>query len=133
MKGTKTAFLKILRRYTFSIILGIGGFVLTGWFGVLTGIIGGALIDQLIKRLKNKKTENPKQEDIIKKTEQQHLRNYRILGVSPETPERHIKKVYHNLASNFHPDNNKGLSEKQKKLSEEAFKLIAEAYDDIKD
>lgn len=48
---------------------------------------------------------------------------YNILGVKPDASEKEIKKAYRKLATQYHPDKNKG-----DKASEEKFKEISEAY-----
>lgn len=52
---------------------------------------------------------------------------YKILGVAEEASAEEIKKVYRDLAKQFHPDRNKG------KQAEERFKEINEAYDVLGD
>ncbi|MGA7577758.1 MAG: DnaJ C-terminal domain-containing protein [Desulfobaccales bacterium] len=49
---------------------------------------------------------------------------YQILGVGREAPAEEIKKAYRKLAMKYHPDKAKG----DKKLAEEKFKQISEAY-----
>ncbi|HEY9072496.1 MAG TPA: DnaJ domain-containing protein, partial [Desulfobaccales bacterium] len=49
---------------------------------------------------------------------------YQILGVSREASPEEIKKAYRKLALKYHPDKAKG----DKKLAEEKFKQISEAY-----
>lgn len=53
---------------------------------------------------------------------------YNILGVSPQSDSKEIKKVYKNLAKKYHPDANPGNKE-----AEERFKEINEAYHAISD
>jgi len=48
---------------------------------------------------------------------------YEVLGVSKDTDERTLKKAYHKLALQFHPDKNPG-----DKAAEEKFKEASEAY-----
>ncbi|MBF0120406.1 MAG: DnaJ domain-containing protein [Desulfobacterales bacterium] len=48
---------------------------------------------------------------------------YKILGLSKDSSEEEIKKVYRKLAMKYHPDRTKG-----DKVSEEKFKEISEAY-----
>lgn len=48
---------------------------------------------------------------------------YKILGISPDSDKKEIKKAYRTLARKFHPDINPG-----NKLFEEKFKEIGEAY-----
>ena len=53
---------------------------------------------------------------------------YEVLGVSRETGEDEIKKVYRKLALQFHPDRNPG-----DKQAEDRFKEAAEAYEVLSD
>jgi len=57
--------------------------------------------------------------------------DYMILGIDPQTKLEEIKKVYHTLALQFHPDNATHLSETQREASEEAFRRIKTAYERI--
>lgn len=52
---------------------------------------------------------------------------YKILGVNENTSAEEIKKIYRDLAKQYHPDRNKG------KQAEERFKEINEAYDVLGD
>ncbi len=54
--------------------------------------------------------------------------DYAVLGLSPDSSKAEVRKVYLKLAAQFHPDRADGLSDEQKKISEDAFKRIAEAY-----
>jgi hypothetical protein len=58
--------------------------------------------------------------------------DYALLGVSRKTSADEAKKVYYNLASHFHPDAVRELTAEQRKMSEDAFKRISEAYDRIR-
>ena len=49
---------------------------------------------------------------------------YQLLGVGREAPADEIKKAYRKLALKYHPDKAKG----DKKVAEEKFKQISEAY-----
>jgi DnaJ-class molecular chaperone len=52
---------------------------------------------------------------------------YKILGVSEDASAEEIKKLYRDLAKQYHPDRNKG------RQAEERFKEINEAYDVLGD
>lgn len=56
---------------------------------------------------------------------------YDVLGVSRESTKSEISKNYRQLARRYHPDLHKG--EKAKKEAEEQFKIIATAYEILKD
>lgn len=53
---------------------------------------------------------------------------YRVLGVRPDAPVQTIRKAYHRLARQYHPDVNPGDPH-----AEETFKLINEAYHVLSD
>lgn len=56
---------------------------------------------------------------------------YDVLGVTRDTKKQDIAKAYRLLARKYHPDLHKG--EEAKKIAEEQFKLIATAYEILKD
>ena len=53
---------------------------------------------------------------------------YEVLGVSRGASDAEIKKSYRKLAMKYHPDQNKGNQEAEKK-----FKEISSAYEILKD
>ena len=55
--------------------------------------------------------------------------DYILLGLPPDAGAAELKKVYRRLAAAFHPDSGDGLSPRQRKLSEDAFKRIQAAYE----
>ncbi|RHZ36672.1 molecular chaperone DnaJ [endosymbiont GvMRE of Glomus versiforme] len=57
---------------------------------------------------------------------------YEVLGVDKNASEAEIKKAYHKLALKWHPDRHVG-KEKEKKVAEEKFKEIGEAYSVLSD
>jgi DnaJ like chaperone protein len=57
---------------------------------------------------------------------------YKILEVSPTATNEEIKKAYRNMALKFHPDKVQYLGEDFRKVAEEKFKLVNEAYEMIK-
>ena len=54
---------------------------------------------------------------------------YTVLGVPRDADEKQLKKAYRKLALKWHPDKNPKNQDK----AAEKFKLIAEAYDVLKD
>ncbi|MFH0793380.1 MAG: DnaJ domain-containing protein [bacterium] len=56
---------------------------------------------------------------------------YQILGVSQDSPEKEIKRAYHRLAREMHPD--KAASPDEVKRLEDEFALISTAYNTLKD
>lgn len=57
---------------------------------------------------------------------------YRILEISPATSDEEIRKIYRDLALNYHPDNAERTTSGIKKLAEERFKEINWAYNFLK-
>lgn len=57
---------------------------------------------------------------------------YKILGVSKSSSDDEIKKAYRKLAVEYHPDKVSYLGEEFRKIAEEKFQKINEAYDQIK-
>ncbi len=60
---------------------------------------------------------------------------YAMLGISPETPDKELKKTYRRLMSQHHPDKlvAKGLPEEMIKLANQKTSEIKSAYEQIKD
>lgn len=56
---------------------------------------------------------------------------YDVLGVTRESTKQEIAKAYRALARKYHPDLHRG--EEAKKTAEEQFKLVATAYEILKD
>ena len=56
---------------------------------------------------------------------------YSVLGIEPQAEFSEIKRVYHKLAAQFHPDLGDGLESHQLEQSKEAFLRIREAYQRI--
>jgi DnaJ like chaperone protein len=59
-------------------------------------------------------------------------RAYSILGVSPDASKDQIRSAYRKLAAQYHPDTVANLGEEFTKVAEEKFKLINEAYGEIR-
>ncbi|CAD8059216.1 unnamed protein product [Paramecium sonneborni] len=71
--------------------------------------------------------------DINRKQKQLSKKDYyKILEVDKNATEADIKKAYRKLALQWHPDKNKE-SEEQKKLADQKFREIAEAYSVLSD
>lgn len=58
---------------------------------------------------------------------------YQILEISWDASEEEIKKAYHRLALQWHPDKWVNKSENEKKLAEERMKEINQAYEVLSD
>lgn len=60
---------------------------------------------------------------------------YAMLGISPETPDKELKKTYRRLMSQHHPDKlvAKGLPEEMIKLANQKTSEIKSAYEQIKE
>jgi len=56
---------------------------------------------------------------------------YTILGLSPGASAEDIRKAYHRLANQYHPDKVTHLGEEFQKLAEKRFKEIQQAYQDL--
>ena len=56
---------------------------------------------------------------------------YRLLGVSRDAPERHIKKAYYELARKLHPD--KAASTEEAARNQSQLAAISKAYNVLKD
>jgi hypothetical protein len=57
---------------------------------------------------------------------------YSVFGLQADCTDRQLKKAYHQLAKKYHPDAHPGLSAAEKKILQEQFRIITEAYDKIK-
>ncbi|MBT3738892.1 MAG: DnaJ domain-containing protein [Candidatus Marinimicrobia bacterium] len=60
------------------------------------------------------------------------LSDYTILEIKPNASESELKKAYRKMAAKYHPDKVNHLGNDLKKLSEEKFKSVNEAYQNIK-
>jgi DnaJ like chaperone protein len=59
-------------------------------------------------------------------------RAYRILGVSPDASNEQIRSAFRKLAAQYHPDTVANLGDEFTTVAEEKFKLINEAYSEIR-
>ena len=62
-----------------------------------------------------------------------NLNCYQILGIDKNATLEEIKKAYHKLALQWHPDKWVNKSQEEKKQSEEKMKQINEAYEVLSD
>jgi DnaJ like chaperone protein len=63
---------------------------------------------------------------------QEDNRAYGILGVTPDASNEQIRSAYRRLAAQYHPDTVANLGEEFTEVAEEKFKLINEAYGEIR-
>ena len=57
---------------------------------------------------------------------------YKTLGCNPDDDLTIIRRKYHDLAKEFHPDKTRNLSEEERKLAERKLKQINAAYEELK-
>lgn len=57
---------------------------------------------------------------------------YQTLGIQPNTSDTDVKKAYHRMAMQYHPDRHTNASEHQQKEASEKFRSINQAYEYIK-
>ena len=57
---------------------------------------------------------------------------YDVLGVSKSSSADQIKSAYRKLAVKYHPDKVSHLGNEVKKIAEEKFKMVSQAYSNIK-
>ncbi len=58
--------------------------------------------------------------------------SYKILGISKDASDDEVKKAYRKLAVEYHPDKVSYLGDDFKKVAQEKFQKINEAYENIK-
>ena len=106
--------------------------VFPGW-GWIDDIVVLALLYRYLRRAAALKREQPGADS----GQQQPRENpssknpYTILGVSPEASPEEIRKAYHQLANQYHPDKVTHLGEEFRQLAEKRFKEIQEAYQQL--
>ena len=59
------------------------------------------------------------------------VQHYTILGITKDATDIQVKKAYRKMAVKYHPDKLQGVSEDIKKLAEEKFLKVKEAYEQI--
>ncbi len=57
---------------------------------------------------------------------------YKILEIDPESSDEDVKKAYRRMAMKYHPDKVSHLGDDFKKVAQEKFRKVKEAYDQIK-
>ncbi len=70
------------------------------------------------------------------RSEREELENaYQVLGVSPDASDAEIKKAYHKLMNENHPDKlaSKGMPESMREVAEQKTAEISNAYDRIRE
>lgn len=58
---------------------------------------------------------------------------YEVLGVPKSSTQAEIKKAYRKLALKWHPDRHQADADDKKKVAEENFKTLSEAYEILSD
>jgi len=59
-------------------------------------------------------------------------REYRVLGLEPGSSEEEVRSAYRRLASECHPDRFSSLGQEFVRAAEERFKILQEAYEEIR-
>lgn len=57
---------------------------------------------------------------------------YRVLGVEPTATDEEVRSAYRRLAAESHPDRVSSLGEEFVRVAEEKFKLVQQAYEEIR-
>lgn len=79
-----------------------------------------------LNEIRNQFVETKKEETKFNSSMDIHLKK---LGLSGNPSKEEIKKAFRNLAKEYHPDKLVGVNETIKKIAEEKFREIKEAYD----
>jgi DnaJ like chaperone protein len=89
--------------------------------------------EQLIRRIAaNLRIDAASYRSIAAEFKQEDNRAYGILGVAPDASNEQIRSAYRKLAAQYHPDTVANLGEEFTEVAEEKFKLINEAYGEIR-
>lgn len=59
--------------------------------------------------------------------------SYKVLGIDSTASDEEVKKAYRSMAMKYHPDKVSHLGEDFKKVANEKFRKVKEAYDNIKE
>jgi len=60
------------------------------------------------------------------------LSDYKILGLDSSATDNEVKKTYRKMAAKYHPDKVAHLGDDLKNFSDEKFKSLNDAYQNIK-
>lgn len=119
----------------FPILLATLIFLISGsvLFGLIFALILGLMYVDFLRREISASREKERDKRYPPEDQNRNPRreDYLILGLKPGATIAEVRRVYKNLASQFHPDTGIHLSEAQRKSSEEAFLKIREAHDRI--
>jgi DnaJ like chaperone protein len=89
--------------------------------------------DQLIRRIAaSLRIDAASYRSIAAEFQHEEDRVYGILGVSPNASNAQIRSAYRKLAAQYHPDTVANLGDEFTVIAEEKFKLINEAYGEIR-
>ena len=103
------------------------GLLLFGLIFALITALFGLELTRRAAREKERSTAAYSQSAMLNDNEE----DYRILGLKPGASSKEVRRVYKQLAAQFHPDTGAPLSEEQRRFSSEAFVRIRTAHDRI--
>jgi DnaJ like chaperone protein len=76
--------------------------------------------------------ENAEYEELAAEFQAPAGREYRVLGLEPGASEEEVRSAYRRLASECHPDRFTSLGPEFVQAAEERFKILQEAYDEVR-
>ena len=101
-------------------------------FSLIFALIPGLMYADFLRREINaREKEQETQDHFNHQAARAGEDDYRILGLKPGASIKDVRRVYKNLAAQFHPDTGVNLSSAQQKITEEAYLKIREAHDRI--